>query len=367
MKITKKDILIKDIASGYIDSSEEGVVGYKGKLNIRPKYQREFVYSEKQRNEVIYTILKGFPLNVMYWVKNEDGTYEILDGQQRTISFCQYINEPIQIKIDGMLKGYNNLTPTMKEKIDNYPCMIYICEGNDQERLDWFKIVNIAGERLSDQELRNANYTGEWLTDAKRYFSKNGCGAYTIGKHLINGKVNRQEYLETALLWISGSIDNISKYMAEHQNKDNAEELWKYFNKVIDWVNNTFINYREEMKGVNWGILYKEFKNKELNPKKLEKEIAELMEDEEIKNLKGIYYYVLTREEKFLNLREFDDKQKRVLYEKCKGICKKCGNHFEINEMHCDHIKPWSKGGKTEISNGQMLCASCNEQKSNKW
>ena len=199
MQIELHEIKVRAIVNGYIDSQENGVIGYGGKLNIRPAFQREFVYKEKQRNAVIETVIKGFPLNVMYWVEDENGNYELLDGQQRTISICQYVNGDFSLNS----RAFHNLTETEKNQILDYSLMIYICNGNDKEKLDWFKIINIAGVQLKEQELRNAIYTGEWLSDAKRYFSKNGCVAYLMGNKYLNGEVNRQDYLETALSWIS--------------------------------------------------------------------------------------------------------------------------------------------------------------------
>ncbi len=205
MKIELHEIAVREVAEKYVDNAEEGVVGYNGKLNIRPKYQREFVYDEKKRNAVMDTIRNEFPLNVMYWVKNEDGTFEVLDGQQRTISFCQYVKGDFSINN----RAFHNLTNTEKEQILNYKLMVYFCEGNDKEKLDWFKIINIAGEKLTDQELRNAVYTGTWLTNAKSIFSKSNCAAYLLSKDYVNGSPIRQEILETALSWISdGEIVN---------------------------------------------------------------------------------------------------------------------------------------------------------------
>ena len=360
MKIELKEILIKDVAKNYIDSAEEGVVGYDGKLNIRPKYQREFVYDEKKRNAVIDTIRKGFPLNVMYWVKNEDGTFEVLDGQQRTISFCQYING--DFSIDN--RAFHNLTPPEQDEILNYKLMIYICEGNEKEKLDWFKIINIAGEKLTDQELRNAVYTGPWLTSAKTHFSKSNCGAYLLAKDYVSGSPIRQEYLETALEWINNG--NIEEYMSTHQHQPNANELWTYFRNVIEWVKLTFTTYRREMKGINWGALYNQFKDNTYDTDKLENEIQTLMMDDDVTNKKGIYTYVLTRNEKYLNIRTFTDNQKRSAYERQKGICKNCGEHFDIKEMEADHITPWHAGGQTSAENCQMLCRECNRRKSGK-
>ncbi len=360
MKIELNEISIREVAENYVDNAEDGVVGYNGKLNIRPKYQREFVYDEKQRNAVIDTIRKGFPLNVMYWVKNEDGTYEVLDGQQRTVSFCQYING--DFSIDN--RAFHNLTKAERDLILDYKLMIYFCEGNDKEKLDWFKIINIAGEKLTDQELRNAVYTGPWLTNAKLHFSKTNCAAYLLAKDYVNGSPIRQEYLETALSWINNG--NVEEYMSIHQHDPNANELWTYFRNVIEWVQLTFTNYRKEMKGINWGVLYNQFKNNTYDTNKLEQEIQTLMIDDDVTNKKGIYSYVLTRNEKHLNIRAFTENQKRSAYEKQNGICKNCGKHFDIKEMEADHITPWHAGGKTSVDNCQMLCKDCNRRKSGK-
>jgi len=359
MKVEPKELTVREVAANYIDSDEEGVVGYGGKLNIRPKYQREFVYGEKERNAVIGTIRKGFPLNVMYWAVNEDGTYEIIDGQQRTISFCQYVNS--DYSIDS--RAFHNLTETEKNQILDYKLMIYFCEGNDKEKLDWFEIVNIAGMKLTDQELRNTVYTGTWLTHAKSIFSKSNCAAYLLSQNYVNGSPIRQQILETALEWISGG--EIRNYMSVHQHDQNANELWMYFQNVINWIILTFTVYRKEMKGLDWGSMYKTFKDKMFDTAKLEQEIQALMVDEDVTSRKGIYPYVLTREEKHLNIRAFTDNQKRAAYENQKGICPKCGGYFELSGMEADHITPWSEGGRTILENCQMLCKDCNRRKSN--
>ncbi len=360
MKIELKEILIREVADKYIDSAEEGVIGYGGKLNIRPKYQREFVYDEKKRNAVIETITKGFPLNVMYWVKNDDGTYEVLDGQQRTISFCQYINGDFSINN----RAFHNLTKTEQEQILDYKLMVYFCEGTDKEKLDWFKIINIAGEKLTDQELRNAVYTGTWLTNAKIHFSKTGCVAYHLAKDYVNGSPIRQEFLETAISWINDG--KIEEYMSLNQHKPNANELWTYFRNVIEWVKLTFTVYRREMKGINWGVLYNQYKNIVYDTEELELKIQKLMIDDDVTNKKGIYAYVLTDNEKHLNIRAFTENQKRIAYEKQKGICANCGNYFDIKEMEADHVTPWHLGGQTSNDNCQMLCKECNRRKSGK-
>ena len=359
MKITLKKIQVKDLVANYKNNDEEGVVGYGGKLNIRPKYQREFIYKDKQRDEVIRSIQKGYPLNVMYWMKNGDG-YEILDGQQRTMSICEYVSG--KYSIDH--KYFFNLTKAAQDVILEYTLLIYICDGNTQERIDWFGIINIAGEKLTDQELLNASYTGEWLTDAKRHFSKTNCPAHGLASDYLQGPSIRQEYLETALSWISKG--QIKDYMAKHQHDTNANELWLYFKRVIDWVQATFPVYRREMKGVAWGPLYDKHGQEKLDPKRLEARISELMQDDDVSNKKGIYFYVLGGEEKHLNIRAFTPAMKRKAYEKQRGICPRCKKHFKLEEMEADHITPWHEGGKTEQHNCQMLCKDDNRRKGGK-
>lgn len=363
MKVELHKISIRKVVKDYKDSAEEGVTAYRGKLDIRPKYQREFVYDSKHRNEVINTVKKDFPLNVMYWVRKEDGNFEVLDGQQRTISIAQYVEG--EFSIDE--KYFHSLTKSEQDQILNYELMIYFCEGDEREKLDWFEIVNLAGVTLTKQELRNAVFTGTWLSDAKLKFSKTNCAAYLLardGGQLVHGSPIRQEFLETALSWISNG--KIKEYMSKHQHDKNADELWKYFQEVIEWVRKIFPFYRKEMKGLEWGELYNKFKNKKFDPKKLEKKIAELMQDDEITNQKGIYLYILTGKEKYLNLRAFTDKQKRKTYEKQKGICPKCKKHFKVEEMEADHIDLWSEGGRTIDSNCQMLCKKDHREKSRK-
>ncbi|HON47202.1 MAG TPA: DUF262 domain-containing protein [Kiritimatiellia bacterium] len=357
MNIKLHEITVRDVAEGYVDNAEEGVVGYGGRLNIRPKYQREFIYDVEKRNAVLDTIRKGFPLNVMYWVKNEDGTFEVLDGQQRTISFCQYVNS--DFSIDN--RFFHNLTETERNQILDYKLMIYFCEGNDKEKLDWFRIINIAGMKLTDQELRNAVYTGPWLSHAKTIFSKSNCAAYLLAKDYVPGSPIRQELLETAIRWKSKG--EIEKYMAEHQHDPNANALWTYFKSVIDWVKLTFPKYRKEMKGIDWGGLYDQFGGDTLDTADLERQIETLMMDDDVTSKKGVYTYVLTRDEKHLNIRAFTPAQKRSAYERQKGKCSRCRKQFQEAEMEADHITPWSEGGKTEPKNCQMLCRECNRRK----
>ncbi len=365
MKIKLHNITVREVVDGYKDSGENGVVGYGGKLNIRPAFQREFIYGPKERDAVIKTVRSGFPLNTMYWSVSPDGTYELMDGQQRTVSICQYVTDIIPIKFDdGHEMAFNNLTPDQQEQILDYPLSIYICDGKKSEKLEWFKTINIAGKPLTNQELLNAQHTGPWLADAKRWFSRTACPAYQIGEKYLNGSTLRQDYLEKALDWISGG--KIEHYMSMHQQDADAQELWQYFQEVIAWVERTFPEYRKMMKGLEWGRFYNEHKGDKLNAAKLEARIVKLIDDDEVDSKKGIYEYLLTGDEKTLSLRGFDEKTKVKVYERQKGICPKCKKHWEIDEMEADHIVPWSKGGKTVEKNCQMLCMPDNRTKSGK-
>jgi hypothetical protein len=362
MKIELHEMTIREVSKDYLDNDEEGVQGYGGSLDIRPKYQREYIYDPEKRNAVIDTIRKGFPLNVMYWMVNAEGKYEVLDGQQRTISFCRYVTSEFSVPVDGNPMAFHNLTQTLRDQILDYKLKVYWCEGTDQERLDWFRIVNIAGLKLSDQELLNAVYTGPWLSHAKSIFSKTNCAAYTLASEYIEGATLRQVYLETAISWQSGG--KVKEYMSAHQDYPNANELWAYFQAVIHWVEATFTTKRKEMKGLNWGGLYAGYKDAILDTKKLEAQIKEVMMDDDVTSKRGIYAYVLTGNEKHLALRLFTDAQKREAYERQNGICPRCTKRYELNAMEADHINPWSKGGKTNSANCQMLCKDDNRLKS---
>lgn len=359
MDIAHRDISVRDLTMNYADNNEEGgVVGYDGKLDIRPPYQREFIYTGRQRDAVLRTVIKGFPLNVLYWATREDDGYELIDGQQRTISICQYVDG--DFSIDG--RYFYNLQDDEQEQILDYELSIYVCTGNNSEKLDWFQTINIAGEKLTAQELRNAIFHGPFVSDAKRYFSKTGCPAYSMAGVYMSGSPIRQDYLQTVISWRHGG--NIDDYMGLHQHDADAAALWDYFVNVIEWTQATFPTYRKDMQGVAWGELYNRFRDDELDPVKLEERIEQLMGDDEVERKKGIYTYVLTGEEKWLNLRQFRNSEKRSAFTRQKGICPVCKEHFEFAGMEADHIKPWHSGGKTIPSNCQMLCIKDNRLKS---
>jgi hypothetical protein len=319
----------------------------------------KMVYCTCDDPRVSDTSTGDFPLNVMYWAVPEEGGYEVVDGQQRTISVCRYVEG--EFAFNG--RYVHNLQKDEREQLLGYKLMVYLCGGTDSERLEWFETINIAGEKLTDQELRNAVYSGSWVSDVKRYFSRTGGPAFGLGSDYVTGTPIRRDYLETVIKWITDG--EIEGYMAINQIEPNANELWLYFQQVIAWVKITFPTYRREMKGLPWGTLYNEFKGAKLDPKKFEEEIKALMIDDDVTIKKGIYAYVLTRNEKHLSIRAFSEAQKRSAYERQDGRCAnktKCltsGNSdgkqvFDIAEMEGDHIKPWSKGGKTEAANCQI-------------
>lgn len=372
MKIELKSVLIRDLISGYSNDPDIGVRAYGGRLNVRPPYQREFRYNEKQKQAVVNTIMKRFPLNIMYWSEDEDGNYEMIDGQQRTLSICEFYTHDFNIiDEDRGVLFFNTLTDEEKDDFLNYELTVYFCSGTDKEKLDWFRVINIAGEKLLDQELRNAVYVGPFVTDARRHFSKNGCPAYKIGNEYMTGKLEEQAYLETVLKWAARKEGfkgdrAIDKYMASHQFEPNANKLWAYYTKIITWVCSTFPKYRKEMKGIDWGMMFDEFGENIYDVDELENQIHDLMEDDEIMKKSGIYRYVLSGDLRDLSFRAFDKKQRREAYERQEGICVHCGKHCELEEMEADHIKPWKEGGTTVADNCQMLCKNCNRIKSGK-
>lgn len=363
MQIELHKITVRELTQDYEDNAEKGVRAFGGKLDVRPPYQREFVYKDKQRDAVIDTLTRGFPLNVMYWAVRDDGTYEIIDGQQRTISICQYVNGDFAY----LFRYFHNLQPDEQQQILDYELNVYICSGSDSEKLKWFQTINIAGEELTDQELRNAVYAGSWVSDAKRYFSKPGCVATKIASDFLTGSAIRQDYLETAISWISDG--NINVYMSNHQHDASSAPLWQFFQSVITWIESSFHPTKERkkiMKGIDWGSLYKEFKDSVIDSNAVDEEVKKLILDDDVTKKTGIYPYILTRKEKFLSIRAFSEAQKLAAYENQFGICPYCHKHFELNQMEADHITPWHEGGRTVAENCQMLCRECNRRKSGK-
>ena len=409
MKITRTPIKLKDLVNGFVDDENTGCRAYGGKLDIRPPYQREFCYSEEKQRKVIETVLNGLPLNVVYWSQNDNGSFEVIDGQQRIMSICRYFTGNFNVQINnGIGSGGGNefsfinlkgSYPSIAQKIEDYELDVYICEGTTKEKLDWFETINISGEKLNKQELRNATYVGPWLTDARRYFAKaDGQGVRLCQgtQKYVSGTANRQEILETAIEWAATDAyknletrpkDPIAKYMADHQKFPDALELKTHFNKVITWVKNNFSVYRKEMASQDWGDLYSRFSSTTFNAAELEGVIGPLFADEDVQKKSGIYEYALelktpgvTAQEKHLSIRAFKLRDAKTKYEQQTDAANKnghsncpcCANSndeivrrriYAFEEMEADHIIPWSRGGHTDFDNLQMLCQKCNREK----
>ena len=372
MTIKLFEVTIGEVVKGYVNNEEQGVRGYNGQLDIRPPYQREFIYNEKEQQAVIHTVLQGYPLNVMYWVRRADDAecpYEVMDGQQRTLSICQYVAG----KYSYEFKNFFNQPKDIQKKILDYKLMIYVCEGEESEKLEWFQTINMKQKPLTDQEIRNAIYAGPFVSDAKRYFSKTNCAAYRLGKDLVTGTLNRQEFLERALEWIAehenrqGHQQSVVGYMADHQHDPNANNLWSYFQNVLNWAITNFDmkRFKKIMKGLNWALLYDNFgPPNTLDTEVLVKRISELMRDtNEIQKQTGIIPYVLTGDEHYLDLRAFPEDIKLAVWENQGHKCAKCGKEFDYEFMEGDHITPWRDGGRTVVENCQMLCRECNRRK----
>ena len=373
MTIKQIDVTVGEITKGYINNDEQGVRGYGGLLDIRPPYQREFIYNENEQRAVIETVLHNYPLNVMYWVKRSEDAecpYEVMDGQQRTLSLCEYVADAFAVDF----KNFSNQPTDIRKKILDYKLTVYVCEGEESEKLEWFKTINIAGKPLNEQEIRNAVYAGPFVSDAKKHFSKSNCGAYRLGKDLVNGSPIRQDFLKKALEWMAdhetrqGKMQTVVGYMAQHQHNPNAIPLWTYFQNVLNWAISTFNmkRFKKIMKGLDWAKFYDLYHEKTLDVKKLEAQIADLMGDDEIQKPQGIIPYILTGDEHCLDLRSFPDKIKLAVWERQSHKCAICGKEFDFEFMEGDHITPWREGGRTDIENCQMLCRECNRRKGSK-
>ena len=370
MTIKQIEVTVGEITNGYVNNDELGVRGYGGLLDIRPPYQREFIYNEKEQKAVITTVLHEYPLNVMYWVKRSDDAecpYEVMDGQQRTLSLCEYVAG----KFSYDFKNFFNQPKDIQDRILNYKLTVYVCEGKASEKLEWFKTINIAGKPLNDQEISNAIYAGPFVSDAKRHFSKSNCGAYRLGKDLVNGTPIRQDFLKKALEWMAdhetrnGHRQTAIGYMADHQHDPNANNLWTYFQTVLNWAITNFDmkKFKKIMKGLDWAALYDKYGSETLDTVALSKRISELMRDSEVQRQTGIIPYVLTGDEHHLDLRSFPEDIKLAVWEQQHHICPLCGKEYDFEFMEGDHITPWRDGGRTVIENCQMLCRECNRRK----
>lgn len=373
MTIKQISVTVGEITKSYVNNDEQGVRGYNGLLDIRPPYQREFIYNEKEQQAVITTVLNGYPLNIMYWVKRSDDAecpYEVMDGQQRTLSLCEYVAG----KFAYDFKNFFNQPADIQKKILDYKLTVYVCEGEESEKLEWFKTINIAGKSLNEQEIRNAVYAGPFVSDAKKHFSKTNCAAYRLGKDLVNGSPIRQEFFKKALEWMAahetrcGKPQTIVGYMSEHQHDLNAVPLWTYFQSVLHWAMDTFNmkKFKKIMKGLDWAKFYDEYHEKSLDIKDMEQRIVDCLSDDEIQKPQGIIPYVLTGDERYLDLRAFPEKIKLAVWEQQDHKCTLCGKEFDIEFMEADHITPWCDGGRTVLENCQVLCRDCNRRKGGK-
>ena len=370
MTIKQTEVTVGEITDGYSNNDELGVRGYGGRLDIRPPYQREFIYNTEEQEAVVHTVLNGYPLNVMYWVRRgEDAEcpYEVMDGQQRTLSLCEYVAGKFSVDF----KNFFNQPADVQKRILGYKLTVYVCEGEASEKLEWFKTINIAGKPLNEQEINNAVYAGPFVSDAKRHFSKNNCGAYRLGKDLVNGTPIRQEFLKKALEWMAdhgtrmGHPRSLVDYMAAHQHDPNANNLWSYFQNVLNWAITNFDmkKFKKIMKGLDWAYFYDRFREQALDTAALGKRISTLMQDDEIQKPGGIIPYVLTGDEHYLDLRTFPPRIKLAAWERQGHKCAICGKELDMEFMEGDHITPWRDGGRTVEENCQMLCRECNRRK----
>ena len=374
MKGYYKEITIKDLVEGYQEDDEGKVQGYGGKLEIRPAYQREYIHENNPvfKENLIQSIYNQRPINLIYWALNDDGDgYELLDGQQRIITICRYVaKNEFAIKIDDfdMPLTYHNLTgePEIRKKIDDYKLWIYVCEGTSFEKLKWFETINTGAEKLYPQELRNAICNGPWVTDAKRYFTKRGNQA-TMCSRYMSGRRERQDHFQEIIIWNIGSKehDDIYAFMRERKEDLDAKPLWKYFKEVAGWIDSLFPKNVGERAKAEWGRLHREYAGNDYDPAHTKKRFGELFDDYEVTKKVGIYEYILSGEhdEKHLNLRQFTKELKKKILKDQGGVCRYCKEEITMDQAHADHIKPWSKGGKTEESNCQVLCVSCNLEK----
>ncbi|MGI5055973.1 HNH endonuclease family protein [Treponema socranskii] len=387
MKTTlRTDITIKDICEGFVYNEYEGkgLFGLAGKLTIQPEYQRNYIYADGKKDvAVIESVIKGYPLGLIYFNKTSDGKFEVLDGQQRITSIGRFLRNKFALKdVHGMEQYFSGLAVDLQNTILKTKLLIYECEGSETEIKEWFRTINIAGIPLNEQELLNAIYSGSFVTKAKEVFSNSQNARIQKWSAYISGSVNRQDFLHTALDWVSKG--KISDYMARHRHDKNITEMETYFNSVIGWIDGIFIDVEKEMCGLEWGRLYETYVKKSYDPRKISQRLHELYADFYVKSKKGIYEYLLSGEadKKLLDVRIFDEPTKKSVYAKQtadaekKGIsnCPLCalensGNKtkiWKLDEMDADHVSAWSKGGATDSANCQMLCKTHNRAKGNR-
>ena len=384
----KTNIAVKDICEGFVYNELEGkgLFGLSGKLTIQPEYQRNYIYASdggKKEMAVIESVLKGYPIGLIYFNKVSDSNLEVLDGQQRITSLGRFVTDKFAIKDEnGMEQYFGGMAKDKKAKILETSLLIYECEGTESEIKEWFKTINIAGVPLNNQERLNAVFSGPFVTLGKEEFSNSQNANIQKWSAYIKGSANRQEFLECALDWVSKG--NIDDYMSRHRYDKNINELKKYFNSVIDWVSSVFTDVESEMRGLDWGRLYEEHHTKAYNPAKVSAEVQKLYGDPYVQNKKGIFEYILggSIDTKLLDVRVFDEATRKSVYvsqtkkaeAKGESNCPLCAighdanknKHWKLTEMDADHVTSWSKGGGTNVKNCQMLCKSHNRAKGNR-
>jgi len=386
--ILKTNIIVKDICEGFVYNELEGkgLFGLAGKLTIQPEYQRNYIYASdggKREMAVIESVLKGYPIGLIYFNKVSDKNLEVLDGQQRITSLGRFVTDKFAIKDEnGMEQYFGGMAKDKKDKILETKLLIYECEGTESQIKEWFKTINIAGVPLVPQELLNAIYSGQFVTLGKEEFSNSQNANIQKWSAYIKGSANRQAFFERALDWVSkGSIDD---YMSIHRNDKNINELKRYFNSAIDWVSSVFTDVESEMCGLEWGRLYEQYHKKSYDPKKVSAEVRKLYGDPYIKNRKGIFEFILggSVDTKLLEVRIFDEATKKAVYatqtakaeKKGESNCSHCAIGHDANkakiwslsDMDADHVSAWSKGGKSDIKNCEMLCKTHNRAKGNR-
>jgi 5-methylcytosine-specific restriction endonuclease McrA len=383
----RTDITVAGICAGFVYNQLEGkgLYGLGGKLTIQPEYQRNYIYADgggKKEAAVIESLLKGYPLGLIYFNKVAKEKFEVLDGQQRITSIGRFVMNKFAIMDNGNPKMFDSLPADQQAKIQDSKLLIYECEGSETEIKQWFETINIAGVPLNAQELLNAIYSGPFVTLAKAEFSNSQNAKIQKWSAYIKGSANRQDFLERALDWASKG--DVGGYMSQHRNDNNINELKTYFNSVIDWASSVFRDVKKEMQGLEWGRLYEEYHSKSYDPAKVSAEVKRLYGDPYVKNRRGVFEYILggLHDTKLLNVRVFDDAAKGSVYEKQTSDAKAKGESncplcamgheanksriYEFDEMDADHVAAWSKGGGSSADNCQMLCATHNRAKGNR-
>ena len=387
MKTTlRTDITVGDICEGFVYNEYEGkgLFGLSGKLVIQPEYQRSYIYADGKRDvAVVNSLLRGYPLGLLYFVQADEGKWEVLDGQQRITSFGRFVAGKFTVAgEDGRPQYFSGLAADKREKILKTPLTIYICEGEESEIKEWFKTINIAGLPLNEQELSNAIHSGPFVTKAKEEFSNSSNSMLQKWSAYVAGNVLRQDYLRTALDWVSKG--NIDGYMSLHRNDSDITEMKAYFNSVIDWAASVFVDIDKRMCGLEWGRFYEEYHKQAYNAQEVSSKVRELLDDVYVTDKKGIWEYVLggCADARLLNIRVFDELTKRKVYaeqtaraqEEGTSNCPYCAMSttanksriWKLSEMEADHVTAWSKGGATELANCQMLCRAHNAAKGNR-